>query len=1015
MENKYDGVAALTIVSKNYISLARVLSESFLQHHPGAKFFVVLVDKNDGMLNPEEETFELYEMTDVDLPNLEVFPYQYNILELNTAVKPFALRWLMDTVPGLKKLAYIDPDIMVCDELLEVWGGLDDHSVTLTPHMREPFDDDASPTELNILQSGTYNLGFIGLKNNADGRKLLDWWCERLYLNCVVDIPRGLFTDQKWIDLVPGYFESTKIIHNPAYNVAYWNLHERELEYKDNQYYVENDHLRFFHFSGYDPRKPEVLSKHQSRHQFEDLPVVEKLYGEYASKLFTADIVATKKWSFAYSYLPNEVKLNDAIHRVIRQCLQDNIPFPSIADDLEGFCKFLMTPSRAVFGADVAPIVTAILTIRPDVANVFPNATHDKHDEGFLAWLNHNGIEELELHQLLASYGQYLTKDNAVKLLIDIYYEREDVQAVYPGAFQNYERLDKTATEWFSSSAIAEYDAVEQADVDRLIAAKTGVYKILSLYAGRADLQKVFHNIQTHEGIDKFYGWLLDELKTLNNISEDEIHLFYAWAKVNGATLQKFSLTYNSVIRNLVGGIPSIFNIDNVTNSLFVHGLPYHEEEIAHWLIHDHDWSLVDQLVATASQHAELTKNLSIEGLDVAQIKELLTHRQIDNIVSKYNLRDKITEALNSINFDQKKINVAGYFSASTGMGQSARSMQQIIESSNDIFVGYTLPEVYIGENEYIEIPENGFVFGLPSPLAKQSIVIANADATPAVQSLLPKELQLTSKIGYWVWETEVLPAKWAKNADYYDEIWSASQYSAKAIETTINKKVKIEPHVINQADLPPKKVSRKAFELPTKSFLFGYFFDQKSISERKNPKAVIDAFRTAFGNRKDVALVLKVNTPKPGEYHFSRLKSYAKDVNVIWVEKTFNRKDTLALMSCLDCYISLHRSEGFGLTMAEALMMDIPVIATNYSGNVDFMTTENSYLVDYELVKTKKRFGAYPAGTIWAEPSIQDAAKNMACLFDNRSKNIFDILNSSNMKLDVESRKVIDSLSKMV
>jgi glycosyltransferase involved in cell wall biosynthesis len=983
----YTGVAALTIVSKNYISLARVLAESFLKNHPGARFFVVLVDKNDGYIKQEEEAFELFDMADVDLPNPDVFPYQYNILELNTAVKPFALRWLLETQEGIEKIAYIDPDIMVMSPLEEVWGGLDDYSVTITPHMREPFNDGHSPSELNILQSGTYNLGFIGLKNDAEGRKLLDWWSERLYLNCVVDISRGLFTDQKWIDLVPGYFPNTKIIHNPAYNIAYWNLHERELRLEDGNYYVEDDTLRFFHFSGYDPRNKDVLSKHQSRHDFIDLPVVKSLYDEYADKLFSADIVETKKWPFAYSHLPNDVKLNDAIHRVVRKCLEDNIPFPSPTNDANAFSAFLCTPNRKIFGDNIAPLVTGIRKIRPDVASAFPTSGVDKNTPDFLAWLNANGVSEIGLEKLISDYGHLLIKDNPVARLAGIYFDREDVQGVYPAAFQTKEHLEMVINKWFKTSAVNEYEDVELKDIERLIPAIPGIYKVLALYAGRLDLQKVFNDIQTHEGINNFTDWLLGNTKELKNINEDEIYMFSSWAKFNGAPLQKFSLIYNTVLRDLVGGIPTIFNVDKICNALFVHKMPYHEHEISAWLEGSHDWTILEQLIAFASQSPELREKITLPLPSRVELLDVMTEKPVMDICSRYSLTKRLNSALEAYTSEEKIINVAGYFHAATGMGQSARSMEHTVDLSEYTCSKYVLPELFVDESLISNMPDNGFLFGLPSPIALKSIVIVNADAVPSVQSLIPRELSLGNKIGYWVWETEELPVRWAHSADYYDEIWSASEYSAKAIEKTIQQEVKVVPHVINKADLPKKKGDRKKFNLPAKEFLVGYFFDQKSINERKNPKGVIDAFRLAFKDEKKAALVLKVNTPSSGEYEYARLKSYASDLNIIWIEETFNREMTLELMSCLDCYISLHRSEGFGLTMAEAMTLGVPVVATGYSGNVEFMNPENSSLVDFKVIKTKKVFGAYPSGTFWAEPCIDSAAAFLLNLNDNHSK----------------------------
>ena len=146
---------------------------------------------------------------------------------------------------------------------------------------------------------------------------------------------------------------------------------------------------------------------------------------------------------------------------------------------------------------------------------------------------------------------------------------------------------------------------------------------------------------------------------------------------------------------------------------------------------------------------------------------------------------------------------------------------------------------------------------------------------------------------------------------------------------------------------------------------------------------ALLDAFRTAFGGRTDVGLVLKVNSPDAGDYDFALLKERARGLNVFWMEERLSQAATFDLMASLDAYVSLHRAEGFGLTMAEAMAMAKPVIATGYSGNLDFMDGESALLVDCDVVTTREAHGAYPAGSRWARPSVAHCADQMLSLED--------------------------------
>src|SRR5690606_30619658 len=163
-----------------------------------------------------------------------------------------------------------------------------------------PFGDNSTPTEVAILQSGTYNLGFIGLRNGEEARRLLAWWSERLFTDCVVDIPNGLSVDQKWMDLVPGYVAATCLLRDPTYDVAYWNLHERVVEADGDGFLVDGRPLAFFHFSGYSPLLPDRLSKHQARHSLKTLPAVKQVCDGYAQALWEAGHAEASTLAYAY-------------------------------------------------------------------------------------------------------------------------------------------------------------------------------------------------------------------------------------------------------------------------------------------------------------------------------------------------------------------------------------------------------------------------------------------------------------------------------------------------------------------------------------------------------------------------------------------------------------------------------------------------------------------------------------------------------------------------------------------
>ncbi len=161
--------------------------------------------------------------------------------------------------------------------------------------------DGKKPSEADILVAGAYNLGFIAVSDAKDSLEFLDWWSERLRTDCIVDTDRGDFVDQRWIDLVPGMVPSFELLRDPAYNVAYWNLHSRALSRNGAGYEVGGEPLRFFHFSGYDPLKPHTLSKHQDRIDLVSLPVLRELCDAYAAELLDQGYAKAIEWPYTYT------------------------------------------------------------------------------------------------------------------------------------------------------------------------------------------------------------------------------------------------------------------------------------------------------------------------------------------------------------------------------------------------------------------------------------------------------------------------------------------------------------------------------------------------------------------------------------------------------------------------------------------------------------------------------------------------------------------------------------------
>lgn len=240
--------------------------------------------------------------------------------------------------------------------------------------------------------------------------------------------------------------------------------------------------------------------------------------------------------------------------------------------------------------------------------------------------------------------------------------------------------------------------------------------------------------------------------------------------------------------------------------------------------------------------------------------------------------------------------------------------------------------------------------------------------------------------IGYWPWELSRWPKQWETMLDLVDEVWVSSQHTFDALAPVCSKPIHLMPMAVELGEVrkfSSIKVAREHFGLPPNARLFCFSFDLNSSFHRKNPQACIDAFLQAFPSEAfscdKVGLVIKVHRPTTRHVAWEKLKTLAKkDPRIHIIENTLSRPDLLALYKACDSYVSLHRAEGFGRGIAEALQLGLYVITTGYSGNLDFCRPPNAGLVRYQLVKLKK--GQYPHGDgqVWADVDVTHAAELM-------------------------------------
>ena len=243
-----------------------------------------------------------------------------------------------------------------------------------------------------------------------------------------------------------------------------------------------------------------------------------------------------------------------------------------------------------------------------------------------------------------------------------------------------------------------------------------------------------------------------------------------------------------------------------------------------------------------------------------------------------------------------------------------------------------------------------------------------------------------THRVAYWYWELDSVPESWSAQAAGVDEVWAATRFVADALRRTIGVPVHTLLPGLRTGPFTPR--ARAAFGIPDAQdrFAFLFAFHMGSIMERKNPLGLIKAFRQAFHRDEQVDLILKTTSFGRFDDQVRALEAAAGDANIHVLNRVLTPDEMSSLIDACDAYVSLHRAEGLGLTMAEAMLLGKPVIATRYSGNLDFMDDENSLLVDCEIVEVGEVEGPYEATARWAEPSVDHAAALMRRLYDDRA-----------------------------
>jgi len=981
---KKNHTAIFTIVSNNYLHFARTLLQSARKHQTSCDFYCVIVDNDISHAEQLASEFNIIKINALNIEHLQQFIFQYTVLELNTAVKPWAMETLLSQ--GYKNVIYIDPDIKIYQPLNEVVqalaGGAD---IIITPHLLAPMTDNLSPTELDIRRAGTYNFGFCGVKNCSNALAFIKWWQSKLYRSCIINLDKGIFVDQSWIDLVPGMFQNVSILKHPGYNVAYWNLAQRKVKFdnRSGTWLSNSQPLVFFHYSGLNPLKPDNFSKHQNRFSFAKLGSVKPLAQDYVDNLIQNGAKHYSNLKYDFAFFSDGILVPDALRKLY---LTDEVLRNSMGNNPFDRSDVLLSPTpthysvagNLIFGMYI------LWSQREDLKRTFNVATNEGV-KGFTEWFANEGkhyyeqnlVEKMLVAQDITLQDKHLIEVNPA-LLETIFYR---VLGRPPG-----QRAKTTLTKFTKNRFLAiicllivVLTAESRSKPNIFRRFLYGVYDIVK-YKASSEPSANYQPMLTEEvKYGRFDGLYFNE----SGIAKDGI-----WAKpivvlpIPDNQLASYELSIN---------FPHHYHADNnqpcilkifLDNALI--------ETIA--LTHQSIVTIRNECTPDKNNHRHLILKCNSQfipsALGLGNDDRVLSYR-----ISKATINqiDVVDASKNPPILDIKNlyrnfgVNLIGYLAAELGVGEAARTMAKSMNAASIAYsivdVGYQSPNRQNDKSAWLQATKEHFDIDM---------LYVNADQVPNSREYL-RQIQhkhTSIKIGFWHWEQTKLPERLLSSFEGLDEIWVPSAFVQEAVSSISPIPVFKVPHAV-AFDIQ-QHLNRSAFNIPHDRFAVLVMYDFHSYRFRKNPEAAIEAFNLATKQNKSMTLVIKTINAHHYAEDYNELKNKVSHLpSVIFIDEVYSNDKIRALQKVCDCLISLHRAEGFGFAPAEMMFLGKPVIATGWSGNMEFMTPMNSFPINYTLKKLERNVGVYESGLEWAEADVEHASYCLTQVIND--KNLYE------------------------
>jgi glycosyltransferase involved in cell wall biosynthesis len=952
--------AIFTIARAGQHASATSLMQSLGQAHPDIARFVVPADQ-PAAFEPVAETLACERLGIAGLDNMRLW---YSPHEFAAALKPSAFRALCQA--GFAELCFLAPDRPPPD-LRSVFAALARHSLVVTPRLSAP-DPLGVAAELKLLLTGIYDLGFLAVRRDPDSAALLHWWEQRCFLHCRDHPAAGMYLDQRWLDLAPGLVAKTAVLRGvlpgaapPAEPVhasfpngriiepamRHWLLRAIDEGRLDPHARLNID-AAFFDQPDETAEARGITLTRLMYQMWLDRPELAQLFDIHTPSGLDAyvdwvlrgdaDISAASLAAATNLFEPKPVQPDDAP------------PWPSVSRDAwngpaSQVDSWLGGDVTAPFGSvnRLLPRQVALQwELRADLQAAYNLAGLESFND-FIGWALTSACAENVVDAALfsADFAAQLAQSaparpdevpitaamlatRAVPLRRDYLNGWERFPAERRGRLAHALWAAFVAPRQFGwpasiSAPLRRYFDGESDMICGRFRFSRGALALLEL---RDDLRRAFP-LADAASRWRFLHWLtvegLRELELSLDAFDPRLRRFLAGPST---TLPGDSVAIEMAYRARED-LQAVFDITTPSGRLALHG-----------------W---------AEQHF-------LPTYATAPLGAVALH----------------TPARAPRFARHARIGLTGHWGEVSGRGEDLRATALALDA-----IGFTDYLVIDRDSLAVIQPDGTEVAAEDAVHVAVNIVHMNADTALDDWWLLRRRgVTAERSIGFWAWELETLPRAWRHAFSFYDEIWAATEFARIAFAAVALRPVTLMRMAVSIAAQKPAK--RRAGGVT--SFLV--LFDFRSFFHRKNPQAAIAAFLQAFPTgREKVRLVIKTQGAEPGSPDWRALQAACTDPRIELLSVTLPRAELLALIAGCDALVSLHRAEGFGRVLAEAMLLGKPVITTSYSGPADFIDADSACPVGFSLRPVKR--DEYPGveGQSWAEPDIADAARWMQCV----------------------------------